>query len=55
MRRFALLAAVCGLILAGLGCQHVGGKCDCTYHADDAHAYQPANPYTIVGGEKAAK
>ena len=55
MRRIFTLAVLCALTLAGLGCQHIAGRCDCTHHADDAQAQGPVNPYPVVSGEKAGK
>lgn len=49
MRRALILTAVVGTFLAGLGCRHVGGRCDCT-HDSSATATTPAvNPYPVVG------
>ena len=50
MRRFLALASFCGLVLAGLGCQHIAGKCDCTHHPEDAVIQPISNPYPVVGG-----
>ena len=49
MSRALLLSAVVGTFLAGLGCRHVAGRCDC---AIDQSAGAPApvvNPYPVVG------
>jgi hypothetical protein len=35
MRRFILLTGVLALLGAALGCQHVGGKCDCAFNPND--------------------
>lgn len=43
-RRIALLSAA-GLVAAGLGCQHVGGKCDPGGHPADAVPPAITNPY----------
>ncbi len=45
MRRTATIAAVLGVGLAGLGCRHVGGKCDCGAHPADAVVTAPPAPY----------
>ncbi|MFO0935733.1 MAG: hypothetical protein U0798_04345 [Gemmataceae bacterium] len=55
MRKIFTLAILFSAALAGLGCQHTAGRCDCTHHAEDAHLQTPTNPYPVVGGEKAAK
>ncbi len=49
MRRALLLSAVFGVFAAGLGCKHVGGRCDCTNHPGDATPLPPSNPYPTVG------
>ncbi|MBX9582909.1 MAG: hypothetical protein K2X87_21585 [Gemmataceae bacterium] len=43
-RRIALLSAG-GLLAAGLGCKHVGGKCDPGGHPADAAPVPITNPY----------
>jgi hypothetical protein len=49
MRRALILSALFGTFVAGLGCKHVGGRCDCT-HDPQAHVAVPAgNPYHVVG------
>src|SRR5262249_33798059 len=45
MRRIALLLTVVGLMTAGLGCKHVGGKCDCLSNPADAAPLPPTTPY----------
>jgi hypothetical protein len=45
-RRIALLTGA-GLVLAGLGCYHVGGKCD-PGHPADAAPTPITNPYPYV-------
>ena len=55
MRRFLALASFCGLVLAGLGCQHIAGKCDCTHHPEDAVIQPINNPYAVVGGAVVAE
>lgn len=46
-QRIAMLGVLTGL-LAGLGCQHVAGKCDCGAHPSDAVMTPPSPPYTVV-------
>lgn len=48
MRRIAALTAFALTLALGLGCQHIGGKCDCTAHPDDAVIGTPGNPYPVV-------
>jgi hypothetical protein len=36
---------VLALLVAALGCQHVGGKCDCGFNANDYPIQGPTNPY----------
>ncbi len=43
MRRQILMTAVVGVLAAGFGCRHVGGKCDCGAHPADA-VITPATP-----------
>ncbi|MDB5311257.1 MAG: hypothetical protein JWO38_5459 [Gemmataceae bacterium] len=45
MRRRIAMMSVLGLLAAGLGCKHIGGKCDCTAHPADAVITGPTNPY----------
>jgi hypothetical protein len=45
MRRRIAMMSVLGLLAAGLGCKHIGGKCDCTAHPADAALPGPTNPY----------
>ena len=45
MRRRIALMSVLGVLAAGLGCKHIGGKCDCTSNSGDAVITNPANPY----------
>ncbi|HVK19204.1 MAG TPA: hypothetical protein VM533_19885 [Fimbriiglobus sp.] len=49
MRRALVLTAVFGAFLAGLGCNHIAGKCDCTHDAADAVIPGPSQPYPTVG------
>jgi hypothetical protein len=39
------MMSVLGLLAAALGCQHVGGKCDCQAHPADAVIPGPTAPY----------
>ena len=45
MRRIIATFTVLGLLGAGLGCQHIGGKCDCQAHPADAVIAAPTPPY----------
>jgi hypothetical protein len=45
MRRRTFLTAVVGVLAAGFGCRHVGGKCDCGAHPADAVIGPPTPPY----------
>ncbi len=49
MRRALVLTAVFGAFLAGLGCNHIAGKCDCTNNPDDAILPVPSQPYPAIG------
>jgi hypothetical protein len=49
MRRALVLTAVFGAFLAGLGCNHIAGKCDCTHDPADAVIPVPGQPYPAVG------
>jgi hypothetical protein len=42
------MLSVLGLLVAGLGCRHVAGKCDCGAHPSDAVMTGPTNPYPAV-------
>lgn len=44
--QIAMLGVLAGL-LAGLGCQHIGGKCDCGAHPSDAIMTPPNPPYAV--------
>jgi hypothetical protein len=48
MRRIIATFSVLGLLGAGLGCQHIGGKCDCQAHPSDAVIPGPTPPYPAV-------
>jgi len=51
MRKIVLAASLLG-ILVGVGCKHVGGKCDC-YHDASNSEIPPGiggQPYPQVGG-----
>jgi hypothetical protein len=45
MRRVLVFSALVGLTLAGLGCKHVTGRCDCTYNPSDDVLPAAGNPY----------
>ena len=50
MRRILTLAVLFTAVVAGLGCQHIAGRCDCSHHADDAQNHAANNPYPVVSG-----
>lgn len=37
--------SVLSLVVAGLGCKHVGGKCDCQGNPNDGIIVGPTAPY----------
>jgi len=45
MRQRIAMMSVLGFLAAGLGCQHIGGKCDCQAHPGDAVIHGPTTPY----------
>jgi hypothetical protein len=45
MRRYIVLMGVLAVLVAALGCQHVGGKCDCGYNPSDYPIQPTVNPY----------
>jgi len=45
MRRKIAMMSVLGLLVSGLGCKHIGGKCDCQAHPGDAVIHGPTTPY----------
>ncbi len=45
MRRRILMTALVGVLAAGFGCRHVGGKCDCGANPADAVIHPPTPPY----------
>jgi hypothetical protein len=45
MRRRTFFTAVVGLMAAGFGCRHVGGKCDCGSSPADGVIQGPTAPY----------
>lgn len=49
MRRALVLSTVFGAFLAGLGCSHTAGKCDCTNDPADAVIPVPSQPYPAIG------
>lgn len=52
IRRISMLSVV-GLLVAGFGCRHIGGKCDCGAHPADAVIAGPTTPYPtapVLGG-----
>jgi hypothetical protein len=46
VRRITMMS-VLGLLGAGFGCSHIGGKCDCGAHPADAVLVGPSNPYPV--------
>ena len=45
MRRYIALMGVFAALVAALGCQHIGGKCDCGYNPADYEIHAPTNPH----------
>ena len=45
MRRYFALMSVLAALVAALGCQHIGGKCDCGYNPSDYPIAGPTNPH----------
>ena len=45
MRRYILLMGVLAVLGAALGCQHVAGKCDCGFNANDYPILPATSPY----------
>ena len=45
MRRYITLMSAFAVLVAALGCQHVGGKCDCGYNPSDYQITAPTNPH----------
>lgn len=45
MRRYIALMSVFSALVAALGCNHIGGKCDCGYNPSDYQISGPTNPY----------
>jgi len=48
MTRRVLMTAFVGVLAAGFGCKHVGGKCDCGAHPADAVITGPTAPYATA-------
>ena len=48
MRRYIALMSVFAALLAALGCQHIGGKCDCGFNPNDYPITGPTPPYPTV-------
>ena len=53
MRRISALAALCAALAAGLGCQHIGGKCDCGASPNDGVPNPIVTPYPAAPAVKA--
>jgi hypothetical protein len=51
MRRILVAISAVSFVAAGLGCKHVGGKCDCYNHPDNAEvtAGGGGQPYPTLG------
>lgn len=45
MRRYIALMSVFAALVAAVGCQHIGGKCDCGYNPSDYQIQGPTNPH----------
>ena len=45
MRRFIALLTVFVALVAALGCQHIGGKCDCGFNPSDYPIHPPTDPH----------
>ena len=54
MRRFIALFVMFAALVAALGCNHIGGKCDCGYNPNDYPISPPTNPYPAAPIPKAA-
>ena len=52
MRRYIALIIACVVVVGSLGCQHVGGKCDCGYNSNDYPIGPPTNPHPSVPAAK---
>ncbi|MFM8275080.1 MAG: hypothetical protein ACKODX_22490 [Gemmata sp.] len=45
MRRYFAPLTALAVLVGALGCQHIGGKCDCGYSPSDHPIPGPTNPY----------
>lgn len=45
MRRYIALMSALAALVGALGCQHIGGKCDCGYNPSDYQINAPTNPH----------
>ncbi|MCI0700939.1 MAG: hypothetical protein L0241_07645 [Planctomycetia bacterium] len=45
MRRFIALLVMFAALVAAVGCNHIGGKCDCGFNPSDYPITGPTNPY----------
>ena len=45
MRRYIAFLSMFAALVSGLGCSHVGGKCDCGYNARDYQITGPTDPH----------
>ena len=45
MRRYIALTVMFAALVAALGCQHVGGKCDCGFNPSDYPIQAPTDPH----------
>lgn len=48
MRRRIALTSVLGLLLAGMGCNHIAGRNDCQFQRGDYDLPSPTPPYVAV-------
>jgi hypothetical protein len=52
MKKLIALVALLSLTLAGIGCQHIAGVCDCAHPESSASQGAATNPYPVVGEKK---
>jgi hypothetical protein len=48
MRRYIALTVMFAALVAMLGCQHIGGKCDCGYNPNDYPIPAPTDPHLAL-------
>lgn len=49
MRKIVLASSILAIVV-GMGCKHVGGKCDCNHHPDNDTPPAMGQPYPQNGG-----